>query len=169
MTLPGRPLWHARVLLPAWLAALAGLAACASLKADGGQVQLNDLPTPVYNTMNRAIPGATFSTAVKGQEYSQEVYVITGKAANGRKVRLVVGAAGTALAVNTDVDPKEVPEDVTKTLDHWMKGFQTSAAMRSVRQAGTSIWYEFEGKEANGQKARVEIRADGKKILIEEP
>src|SRR5579885_3521477 len=132
------------------MAVLVSLVSCTYLKAEDNKVALANLPPPVYRTMTQALPGANFTSAVKEQGFEQDVYALTGKTADGRMVRLIIAECGTALAVNTDITTKEVPEKVTQTLDHWMKGFQTSKVVRSVRHGGTSIWYEFDGTNNSG-------------------
>jgi len=147
---------------------LVALATVGSLCAGGSQIPIDQLPVAVFESMGTAVPGATYSRAEKKQELGMEVYEIMGKTSDGRKLRLVMSKEGRTLDVSTDVNLKEVPQNVVDTLNRWLKGFQTSAVTRSVRDGGTRVWYEFDGVSNTNQKTVIEIRADGKKVVIEE-
>ena len=101
-------------------------------------------------------------------EFARKVYDLVGKTREGRSLRLVVTPEGQTLAVDTEINLKEVPEEVIDTLNHWLKGFQTSTVTRSVREGGARVWYQLDGQSKNGQITAIEIRADGKKVVIEE-
>jgi hypothetical protein len=118
--------------------------------------------------MNRVVPGAAFTNAVQGYEFANQVYKINGHTATGRRVQLVISASGSLLAVNTETTLQDVPRIVIKRLDRWLPGFQTQTVSTSVRAGGARIWYRFEGRNKNGRPTAVEIRADARKVLIEE-
>lgn len=125
------------------------------------------LPAEVHLTMDNAVPGARYSQAVLKHEFARNVFELTGKTASGRNLRLVVADSGAVLAINTPLPLAEVPATVTNTLHRWVKSFQTKAVERSVRDSGTRIWYRFIGKN-EGKAMQIDIREDGKQLMIEE-
>jgi hypothetical protein len=149
-------------------AILVGLATCSRLSAQDASIPLMQLPAEVHFTMDNAVPGARYTQAVLKHEFARNVFELTGKTAGGRDLRLVVSESGSVLAVNTPLPPTEVPATVTSALNRWVKGFQSKAIERSVRDSGTRIWYRFQGKNDRGKLTQVDIREDGKQLMIEE-
>jgi hypothetical protein len=150
------------------LALLLVFAGSTPVRAAGQQIPLAELPVSVTDRMRTAVPGATYNKATIQYEFARQVYELTGRTSNGRNLCVVMTRNGGLLAVDTDISFKEVPRDVVNTLNRWLPDFQTTSVVRSVRDGGASIWYQLEGVSQNGRKTTVEIRADGKKIMIEE-
>jgi hypothetical protein len=141
--------------------------ACSPSHAQQHTVPLMQLPAEVHLTIDNAAPGAHYTQAVLKQEFARNVFELTGKTASGRDLHLVVSDAGAVLAINTPLPLAEVPATVVNTLHRWAKGFQIKAAERSVRDSGTRVWYRFVGK-SDGKVMQIDVREDGKQLLIDE-
>jgi hypothetical protein len=150
------------------LAVMAVFAGGAGVWAAGERLTLADLPFVVSVALGKAVPGAKFVAARTNLAFGRDVYEIAGETRDGRRLLLVTTQVGETLAVDTEIPLDEVPRKVTRTLERWMEGFESSAVTRSVRYGGSLVWYKFQGKSKSGQNTMIEIRADGKKVVIAE-
>jgi hypothetical protein len=154
--------------LPGLLAVVSLLTCGFGLFAQQGQIPIAQLPIRVSQSMSTTVPGATYKAAKMIHAFGADVYEIDGQTVEGQELRIIVNKNGETLAVDTAIKQSEIPKEVNDTLDRWLKDFHTTAIARSVREGGVKIWYEFVGTSKSGQPTRVEIRSDGKKIVIEE-
>jgi hypothetical protein len=135
-------------------------------------IELADVPLPVLHSAEVAFKkymgGGTITSAQVDKDDVLAVYEIVGTS-GGRRVEADVRADGVLLELELQVGQGQVPEAVSQALSTHAPGFQPANEQprieKSIRPSAIGlpeIWYEF-----SGQTFDVEIRSDGKAILIE--
>jgi hypothetical protein len=135
-------------------------------------ISLGDIPIPILHTAEVAFKkymgGGSVTSAQVDKDDVLAVYEIVGTA-GGRRVEADIRADGVLVELEIQIGQGQVPEAVTQALATYAPGFEPAAEQprieKSVRPSDgglPEIWYEFSGTSFD-----VEIRSDGKAVLIE--
>jgi hypothetical protein len=165
-----------------WLSALgSGSLAAAWLLTEGQapaayrerKIEVNRVPPKIKKAANQAVPGATWTGAMKYIEDGEVTYELEGTDRKERNVWVQVEAEdntkdtdGQVYDVKTEIPLTEVPAVVRKALKAKMPKFQPPETTYEVREEGKVVRYEFEGKQAK-KDITVQVSADGKSVEIE--
>lgn len=136
------------------------------------QIPLDDVPLPILHTAEVAFKkymgGGTVTSAQVDKDDVLAVYEIIGTSGN-RRVEADVRADGVLVELEIQIGQGQVPQAVSQALATHAPGFQPAEEQprieKSIRPSAAGlpeIWYEFSGVNFD-----VEIRSDGKAILIE--
>lgn len=157
------------MLVKLMVALVAGTFAFASLaQAEEQTIEWDQVPKKVRQAAEKAAEGNKLTQAAWEEEGGQKVYELSGKTGEDRNIEIDVDEQGNVLEVEHEIAMNEIPTEVEQTLNRFLRGFRGEFVEKSVRPAkGNQVWYEFEGKDADGQMIDVEIREDGGKIKIE--
>jgi hypothetical protein len=149
--------------------ALVGVMAVAA-RGEETKIKLEEVPQAVMTcaqeAAKKACCDAKLTQASVEVEEGVKTYELQGKLHDGGSLEIDVDADGKLLEVETETTMDKVPKAVKQALKRRMKGFTAKFIEKSKRPA--SVWYEFEGEDAKGNPTGVEVREDGKAIVIEE-
>jgi len=135
-------------------------------------IPLGAVPLPILHSAEVAFKRYAGGGAVLSAQVDKDdvlaVYEIVGTA-GGRRVEADVRADGVVLELELQIGQGQVPEAVSQALAVHAPGFQPAEQQprieKSIRPSEIGlpeIWYEFSGVTFD-----VEIRSDGKAVLIE--
>jgi hypothetical protein len=135
-------------------------------------IPLDAVPLPVLHSAEVAFKryeaGATLTAAQVDKDDVLAVYEIQGQY-GGRLLEADVRADGVVLELEIEIGQGQVPQAVSQSLEQLAPGFSPATERprieKSVRPSEVGlpeIWYEFSGTTFD-----VEIRSDGRAVLIE--
>ena len=94
-------------------------------------------------------------------------YELSGKGADGKMIEIDVLRDGRIEEVEQEITMEAVPEAVKKLMTKHMPNFKADKVEKSTRP-NFEVYYEFDGQNGEGQELDVEIRSDGKRIIIQD-
>jgi len=151
-----------------WIAAVATVVfAGTAIAGEEKKLDIEKVPQAVRDAAKKAAPQVKFTKAAIEIEEGDVVYELAGRCPQGRQCEIDVTAGGKVLEIETECRKDDIPSEVTRVLKKRMPNFRAKFVEKSVRPY-SSTWYEFEGSESDGAQVDVEIRDDGRLVLIEE-
>jgi hypothetical protein len=139
-----------------------------AVRAAADEIDLAKVPAKVRRAADKAVPGASWSSAYKDEEDGEVIYELEGKDRQKRSVTVEVSAQGEVNEVETEIPFKEVRENVQAALRKKMPRFKVSTAFE-VREDGKVVGYNFEGKRPRDKEEIVVfVSADGKEVEIDD-
>ena len=136
-----------------------------SLRADEKKIDLDKVPKPVMDAVKAKFPDAKFSGASTETEDGKTIYELA-FTVKDRKYEVECQADGTILAIDKVLDAKELPAEVTRTLDEKYADAKYDV-IEKVTKKDKIEYYEFELTEADNKKVQVNIDPSGKVIKEE--
>ena len=94
-------------------------------------------------------------------------YEFSGKNADGKMIEIDVSHEGRIEEFEQEISMDSVPGAVTNMLTKHLPKFKPTKAEKSTRE-NFEVYYEFDGQGDDGQELDVEIRSDGKRIVIQD-
>lgn len=129
------------------------------------EIEMSEVPQAVMEAARQEMPDAQFSQAQTEQEDGRTVYELGGQSADGMAFEVDVFEDGTIQEVEREIGMDQVPSPVQQALQEEMQGFQPSLIEESTRD-GQVAAYEFEGTDAQGQQAVIEISSAGEVMSV---
>lgn len=137
------------------------------------ELDLDSVPLIVIHAAKVAFKhydgGATLTSAQIDKDDVLAVYEIVGKTSEGRFLEADIRADGVMVELEIEIGEGQLPPEVQQALGTFAPNFTPSGDRprieKSVRPSDVGlpeIWYEFSGSNFD-----VEVRSDGKAILIE--
>lgn len=133
---------------------------------DESTTQMSDVPLAAMAAA-RAIAGVDeFKSVGVDLDGGSATYELATTSDDGKALEVDVLEDGTVEEVEYQVDLETVPEKVTTLLRKYFPEMEPTLIERSVR-GDFVTFYEFEGS-VDGQELDVEVREDGRQIVIQE-
>jgi hypothetical protein len=135
-------------------------------------IALEDVPLPILHTAEVAFKkymgGGTVTAAQVDRDDVLAIYEIIGTS-DGRRVEADIRPDGVLVELERQIGQGQIPAVVSQALATFAPGFQPADQQprveKSIRPSAgglPEIWYEFSGVTFD-----VEVRSDGKAVLIE--
>lgn len=146
------------------LAAAAIMAATAAL-AQTSAMKMEEVPAEIRAAAMAASRGGKIESVQVELERGKAIYEFKVTLPDGKNMEVDVDSSGRIEEIEEVIDRAAVPPAAMQTLMRVLPNFQPTLFERSTR-ANFEIYYEFEGRDARGVEIDVEVRADGKVVLI---
>jgi uncharacterized membrane protein YkoI len=155
-----------RVVTGSMFIALFGLILCApGVRADEEKVPLDKVPKAVMDAVKKKFPDAKITEASKEKEDGKTIFEIAFTFKDS-KYEVECEEDGTIIAIDKQIEAKELPKEVAKTLEEkYPKA--TYKVIEEVTKKDKIAHYEVELVTADKKEIEVEIDPAGK-ILKEE-
>jgi len=137
-------------------------------KTQEEEIPLAKVPAVVRKAADKAVTGATWTTAYLVRDEEKSFYELEGKIAKGRVVIVTITPDGIAEDVTTEIPVKEVPESVMAALKAKYPRFKSKVAFE-ISEDGKVTGYDFEGRRPKDKHdIGIYVSADGETIEIDE-
>jgi biopolymer transport protein ExbD len=133
-----------------------------------GEVALAKVPAAIKEAAERVVKGAKWSQAIKSREEDQEVYELVGEDARGKTLTIEVSSDGKVMAVERQIDVKDLPKPVSDAVSAKFPAFKAENVLEmyladDIRDLSKAeLAYQLNGTAAKGKDLTVEVTADGK-------
>lgn len=134
---------------------------------DEDNVSMNDVPVEVRAAAQAAANGTKLDKVDLDLDDGTASYELSGKGADGKMIEVDVLHDGQIEEVEQEITMEAVPEAVKKLMTKHMPNFKADKVEKSTRQ-NFEVYYEFDGQNGDGMELDVEIRSDGKRIIIQD-
>ena len=134
---------------------------------DEDSVSMNDVPAEVRAAAQAAANGTRLEKVDLDLDDGTATYELSGKGADGKMIEVDVLRDGRIEEVEQEITMDGVPEAVKKLMSKHMPNFKADKVEKSTRP-NFEVYYEFDGQNGDGQELDVEIRSDGKRIIIQD-
>jgi uncharacterized membrane protein YkoI len=134
---------------------------------DEESITMNDVPVQVKASAQAAANGTKLDKVGLDLDDGTATYEFSGKNAEGKTVEIDVSHEGRIEEFEQEISMDSVPEAVKKMLTKHLPKFKAETAEKSTRE-NFEVYYEFDGQGDDGQELDVEIRSDGKRIIIQD-
>jgi hypothetical protein len=132
---------------------------------DEDTITMKDVPAEAKAAAQAAANGMKFEKVGLDMDNGTATYELAGKGADGKMIEIDVLRDGTIEEVEQEISMDAVPEAVKKALAKFMPKFKADKFEKSTR-TNFEVYYEFDGQDENGAELDIEIRSDGKQIII---
>lgn len=147
--------------------ALALAATIAATPALAQALKMDDVPQHVRATAMAAANAGKIDSVQIDMDGGKAIFEFKVTMADGKKAEIDVDHTGSIEEVEEVIDRGAVPAPVMQTLMRMLPNFQPTLVEKSTR-GNFEVYYEFEGKDPRGTEVDIEVRADGRLILIAE-
>ncbi len=147
------------------LCALLPATAWSAEAKDEDAVTMKDVPVEAKAAAQAAGNGVVFEEVDIDLDNGTATYELAGKGPDGKTIEVDVMSDGTIEEVEQEISMDAVPDAVKKLLAKYMPNFKATKAEKSTR-TNFEVFYEFDGTDAAGAELDIEVRSDGKVILI---
>ena len=128
-----------------------------------------DVPPPVLaraETIAMSM-GVTIDSVGLDLDNGTATYEFAGKLPSGMAFEIDVDADGTVEELEEQIEAAAVPQPAMDLVARYLPGFAPELVEKSTR-GDFVVFYELEGNNAQGNAIDVEVRADGRQILIQD-
>lgn len=146
--------------------AAAFILATAASAQEQQQVGMQDVPHAAMAAARQAAGTTEFQAVGLDLDDGQATWELSTKSGDGKGIEVDVTAEGMVVEVEYETAEDEVPQRVMDLLRKYFPDMQPATIERSVRKNFVTF-YEFEG-EANGSEVDVEVRNDGRMLVIQD-
>jgi uncharacterized membrane protein YkoI len=147
------------------LATVTLLGVAARVGADEEKIPLDKVPKPVMDAVKAKFPDAKLTGAAKETEGGKTIFEVA-FTFKGHKYEVECSADGAFVAIDKQLDAKELPKAITKTLEEKYPGAKYDV-IEEVTKNDKIAEYEVELTTADKKKVEVVLDPFGK-ILKEE-
>lgn len=132
---------------------------------DEESITMKDVPAEVKAAAQAAANGTTLDKVDLDLDDGTATYDLSGKGADGKMIEVDVLHDGKIEEVEQEITIDSVPEAVKKMRSKHMPKFKAEKVEKSTRP-NFEVYYEFDGQGEDGKELDIEIRSDGKRIII---
>lgn len=133
--------------------------------AQTSTMKMEDAPVQIRAAATAAARGGKIDSVQVEMERGMAIYEFKVTMKDGKKLEIDIDHNGRVEEIEEVIERSAVPAAAMQTLMRVLPNFQPTLIEKSTR-GNFEIYYEFEGKDARGTEIDVEVREDGKVVLL---
>jgi hypothetical protein len=127
---------------------------------------MNEVPVEVKAAARAAANGTQLDNVALDLDDGTATYELSGKGSDGKMIEVDELSDGRIEEVEQEIGMDAIPEAVKRLMSKHMPNWPRKS--RKAHARISRVYYEFDGQNSDGQELDVEIRSDGKRIIIQD-